>query len=180
MFLAHVVRREGEVLKENRGDDSGVQESQKLVLHGIGSGRVLADDEDGVVAGNGANHFGPLFIVQRDGDGTGVARRGLEDNLILREAYILQEFAGESCEQEVGSIAAEVPVTFAGLDKAKLPHIAREGDLLGVNADFFQRARQLFLSENALAANYFEDLTVAKALGHAMFAIRTRAVISAD
>ena len=40
---------------------------------------VGADDEDGVVAGDGADDLGPVFIVDAGGDGLGASGGGDED-----------------------------------------------------------------------------------------------------
>src|ERR1019366_3152802 len=156
-----------------------MQQGEEFALHGLGGGRVLANDEDGVVSCEGADHFGPFFIVQSNGDGTGVAWRGLEHYLVLGQPDVLQEFSGESRELEVGGIAVKVPVTFTGLDETEFPHVAGKGHLRGVEAHFFQGTGEFFLGKDAAAADEFENLTVAETLGHAKFARRTCAVMSA-
>ena len=51
--------------------DSGLQESCLFL--------VGADDEDGVVSGDGADDFGPVFVVDACGDGLRASGGGDED-----------------------------------------------------------------------------------------------------
>ena len=64
----------------------------------FGRGIVGGDDQDRVVAGDCADHFGPLLVIQRDGDGVGVTGRRLENHLVLRAQHVAQEFGGEQRE----------------------------------------------------------------------------------
>ncbi len=67
------------------------------VLRSFGAAVVGADDEDGVVAGEGADDFGPLFVVERGGDGLGSADGGEDDEEVLGladlEAEVLEDVA---------------------------------------------------------------------------------------
>src|ERR1035437_9707332 len=64
------------------------EQGQEFFLDAFGGGVVGGDDQNGVVAGDGADHFGPLLVIQRDGDGVGVAGRGFEDHLVLGAQHV--------------------------------------------------------------------------------------------
>lgn len=60
---------------------------------------VGTDDEDGVVAGDGAYDFGPIFIVDSCGDGLGAAGGGYE----YEEVHGLPDFEAEAFEDFANS-----------------------------------------------------------------------------
>ena len=75
-----------------------VQQPQQLSPDLVGYLRVRADDEDSVVAGDGADDLGPLFVVECHSNRAGMTRRGPEDHLILGDTNIAEKFGGEGGE----------------------------------------------------------------------------------
>ncbi len=81
-------------------------------MRGRGLFFVGADDEDGVVAGDGADHFGPVFVVDASGHGLRASGGGHDDEQVLRLAGFKAEAAQEFLER--GAFFLGVPVGACG------------------------------------------------------------------
>ena len=56
---------------------------------------VRANHQNGIVTGDCAHNFRPLFVVQRHCYGTGMPRRGAQHDLVLRLPHIAQKLAAK-------------------------------------------------------------------------------------
>src|ERR1035438_3215431 len=142
------------------------QQGQEFLLNAFGGGVVRCDHKDGVVPGDGAHHFWPLLVIQRDGDGVGVAGRGFENHLVLCAQHVAQEFRGQQRECRSGVLLRHLLVAFPRLDEAQVADVARQRHLRGGNALTLQLPREFFLGGNVLAADQLQDLALTIAFGH--------------
>ena len=117
-------------------------------FEGFGLLVVGADDEDGVVAGDGADDLGPVFVVDAGRYGLGAAGGGDEDEEVQGEAGLEAEVA-----EHLGD-AGHVVFRFAGgrgvaggaLDEAQLAGVAGEGGLGDVDAAGSEFEAQIVLA----------------------------------
>src|SRR5665213_2426239 len=124
------------------------------VLDGEGPARVLADDEDGVVAGDRADDFGPLFVVDGGSDGLRAAGAGDDDDEVERlagfEAEVLQDLVDGGLVVFVSAVAVVGErVAIGAFGEFELVHVARKrglGDVVALGGEF---AAQLLLVGDA-------------------------------
>lgn len=124
----------------NEGLDAGFE--------GFGAAVVGADDEDGVVAGEGADDFGPLFVVEGGGDGLGAADGGEDDEEVLGlanlEAEVLKDVADFG--QLFGFFVDRGEFVAGGaFEELELADVARERGLGDVDAAGGELAAEVVL-----------------------------------
>jgi sirohydrochlorin ferrochelatase len=137
-----MLRSTGRELGKRLGKEDLDALAQVGGLAGVG-----ADDEDGVVSGDGADDFVELFVVERGGDGLGSAHGGDEDEQVLG----LADFEGEVL-QDSGDFRQVVFVfgrAFGGksvaggtFEEVEFADVARERGLGDVNAPGGELAAQ--------------------------------------
>jgi len=126
---------------------------------------VRGDHENGIVAGNGAHHFRPFGAIEGYRDRTGVTRRGLQYDEVLRAPHVLQELAGEQLELRSG-LTAHFAIALRCLDQPKIPNVSRQRHLRGVDTDRSQECGKVLLSVDRMSADQFENLSLPITLGH--------------
>lgn len=111
---------------------------------------IFADDEDGVVAGDGAYDFRPLFVIDCGGDGLGSAGAGDDDDEVCGlaglEAEILQNLM--DCRLIVVLFvvaAAREDVAAGAFGEPQFVNVAGEGGLSDVIALGGEFAAQFIL-----------------------------------
>jgi hypothetical protein len=145
------VRRVVCAVLDNVGLDSGAE--------AFGGAGVGADEEDGVVAGDGADDFVPLLLVDGGGDGLRAAHSGEDDEEVLG----LADFEAEVFEDvlDAGEVVFFVDVgqgiaagTFHELE---LVDVAGERGLRGVDAFSCELAAEVVLvGDGGLAEKVFD------------------------
>jgi hypothetical protein len=112
--------------------------------------RVCADHQDGVVAGDGADDFGPLFVVDGGGDGLRAAGAGDDDDQVFGltgfEAEVLQHLVDGGLVIVLFVAVAGEDVTVRALGELELVHVARERGLRDVVTLAGEFIAQLFLA----------------------------------
>src|SRR5690606_25058474 len=120
---------------------------------------VAEDDEDGVVAGEGAEDLGPFLPVDGLGDGLSAADHGLDDEEVAGAFGAEEEGGQETCERRggvpglgrQGVVGAALGVV--DLDEAELSDVARQGGLCDVEAARLEQLAQLLLTADAVSLN---------------------------
>jgi len=141
-----------------------------------GGGAIVgADDEHGVVAGDGADDFFPLFLVERGGNGLRAAHGGDNDDEILSLADFEAE-AGESLDEQrwvvvrIFNDVVRQGIAAGTLEQLELADIARERGLGDMKAAAGELAAQSVLAANGSVIGdrgfdqQFTDRVVALAL----------------
>jgi hypothetical protein len=124
---------------------------------------VAEDEEDGVVAGDGAEDLVPLLVVDADGEGLCAAGEGAEDEKIVDALGIDEEGGHEAGEgrcgvDDVGRDGVGVDaVGVGGLDEAELLDVTGEGALSDVEAAGQEEFTESLLGGDAVAADQVED-----------------------
>ena len=135
-------------MRDALGDVAGSGKKRfDSAAEGGGFGDVGADDEDGVVARDGADDIGPAFEVDGGGDGLGAAGGGDEDD----EIHGLARFHPEAVEDAFD--AGEIVACLAGRDavaggtfrELELADITRERGLGDVEAAAGEAYTELIL-----------------------------------
>jgi hypothetical protein len=122
---------------------------------------VGADDEDGVIAGDSADNFGPVLVVDRRGDGLGAAGGRDEDEKIGGEA----DFEAEAAEDlaDAGAFVFAIrgiiwqSVAERPLHQAKFVYISRKCRLCDMKAVAGELAAQFVLVGDGGADQEFAD-----------------------
>src|SRR6266851_2587961 len=128
---------------------------------------VGSDDQDGVVAGDGAGGFRKFGSIDSGGEGLRASGRRFQDEQIYRGANVQKELAERASQRRqavVGFLRQRGggAVAFLGFDEAKFLEIAGKRGLR--NAQFLrgEAAAQLFLIGDGSVGNEAQDLAVAK------------------
>jgi hypothetical protein len=126
---------------------------------------VRADDEDGVVAGDGADDLRPVFIVYRCGDRLGRAGGGDEDEqvggLTGLEAEAAQDLADAGAFVVGGVGDGGQGVAVGALGEIELVNVARERGLGDVKATGGEFAAQFVLIGDGAGEQELADCGVA-------------------
>jgi hypothetical protein len=134
---------------------------------------VLAqDDEDGVIAGEGPEDFGPFFPVEGLGDGLSATGEGADDEQIAGalgadEERGQQSFEGRCAVPGLGRQG--VVVTALGirhLDEAELADVARESGLSDIETAYTELFAKVFLARDAVSLHDLANLVEAFLLRH--------------
>ena len=89
-----------------------------MTEHVVGDAPAVGrDDQDGVVAGDGADDVGPVLVVDGDGDRVGVAGRGFQDEQVVGLADVGEEVGGQRGQAWAGALGRELAVSLGGLDQ---------------------------------------------------------------
>jgi hypothetical protein len=143
---------------DDRGLD-GVVMTRARSLAGFDSAcmaNVGADDEHGVVAGDGADDLGPSGVVERGGDRLGSAHDGADDHLIHGLANAQAEALDHlldggwavvfhSCGVSIGAVAVRKRVAAGAFGEAQLVDVARKRGLGNGKAATAQLAPEFVL-----------------------------------
>jgi hypothetical protein len=139
------------------------------VGHAVG---VPDDDEDGVVAGDGAEDLRPLFPVEGFGDGLGAAGEGSDDEEVAGAFGGDEESGKEPVEgrRVVPGFwwqGVEVAAFCVGhLEEAEFAEVPGEGGLADVEAADSEEFAELLLAGHPVALDDFADGGVAHSLAH--------------
>jgi hypothetical protein len=130
------------------------------------------DDEDGVVAGEGADDLRPLFPVEGDGDGLCAAgERFYQEEVTDAIGAEIEggEEAGEGWRR-VGDVGGDrvggAALIVGDLDEPQFTDIAGEGRLGDLDAAVSEEFPKDFLRGHAIVADEVEDLGVPLGLQH--------------
>ena len=118
--------------------------------------RVARDDQNRVVAGDGADRLGEARAVERLGQRLRLAAAGADDDQLLHALDLLQELGGGALERRqrrlrVGAFRRRplVGAVAGALDQAELGDVARDRRLRRLEAALAQAAAQLLLAVSA-------------------------------
>src|SRR6185312_3484005 len=114
------------------------------MLDGKRLARVLADDEDGVIAGDGADHLGPLFVIDGGSHRLRTAGAGNDDDEVERlagfEAKVLQHLVDRGLVILVFVVAVVGKrISVGAFGELELVHITRKrglGDVVTLGGEF--------------------------------------------
>jgi hypothetical protein len=99
---------------------------------------VRADDEDGVISGDGAYDFGPIFVIDSGGDGLRASGGGHKDEevngLTDFQAEALEDFANLRERVLIRVSVRGERVAFRTLVQAKFVDVAGQGGLRDVKS----------------------------------------------
>jgi hypothetical protein len=133
---------------------------------------ISKDDEDGVVAGEGADDLRPLFPVEGDGDGLCAAGERFYQEEVpdaIGAEIEGREEAGEGWRRvgDVGGYRVGGAALIVGdLDEPQFTDIAGEGRLGDLDAAASEELPKDFLRGHAIVADEVEDLGVPLGLQH--------------
>jgi len=135
-----------------------------LSLFSIGT-----DDENRVIAGNGADHFIPARRIEGDGDWLRAADGGLQNELILRLADVAAEFTEQALDGgrlRLGSEVSRGGVAIGSLDQPKGVNIARERCLVDTKSVARKAFADFFLVREGLLFEELHDAGLSSQFGH--------------
>ena len=127
------------------------KEGLQALAEGVGGGEVCADDEDGVVAGYGAEDFGPFFVIDAGGDGMGCTTPSQEHQEVSGLTKLDAEAGehvgdGREVVRDGGcAVAFREGVASGSLEQAHFADVAGEGGLGGLDAPLGEFAAELVL-----------------------------------
>jgi hypothetical protein len=136
----------------------------------LGLFTIRTDDENGVVAGNGADHFIPAGCIKGDGDGLGATHGGFQHELVLSLADIAAKFAEQALDRGrlgLGYMTSWGGISLGGFDQPESMNIAREGCLVDSKAVTGEAFANLFLAGKGLLFEELHDAGLSSELGHA-------------
>lgn len=129
-------------------------------------------DENRVVAGNGPDNFGPLFPIERDGDGLGATRQQFDDEKVVDSIGPKVEGREQTCERRrrvgyVGGDGVGGPAFVVRyLYQAQLTDVPGEGRLGDIDTSLGEKFTQDFLRSDTRVPDDIEDFSVALGLQH--------------
>jgi hypothetical protein len=120
---------------------------------GGGLGYVGADDEDGVVSGDGADDLGPALVVDAGGYGGGSSGAGDEDDevesLFGFEGEVLKDVLDVEGVYGYGGLLLGEAISARPFGEVELAHVAREGGLRDVEAAAGELEAEFILAGDA-------------------------------
>lgn len=146
----------------------GVFEAGADGVEGVGGAE---DDEDGVIAGDGAEDLVPFLAVESDGQGLSATGEGMDDDEVV-DAFGGEEEGG--CEAlEAGGLVGGVGGHVVGgvavgsglFDEAEGADVAGEGALADVEALVCEEVAELVLGPDGVVPDELEDGGVAAGPG---------------
>jgi len=131
---------------------------------------IRTDDENGVVAGNGADHFIPAGCIERYGDGLGAAHGSLQHELVLGLADIAAKFAEQALDGGrlgLGNMTPRGGISLRSFDQPEGMNIARERCLIDAKAVTGEAFANFLLAGKGLLFEELHDAGLSSELGHA-------------
>jgi hypothetical protein len=152
-------------------------------LNGGELGGVAEHEQDGVVAGDAAEDFGPLLPVECFGDRLSAAGEGLDDEEVAGPFGADEESGQEPVQRRLvvecfgRERVVETAVGGGDLDESQLADIARERGLGDVEAATVQHLAELFLAADPVRLDQLANDGVSGGLSHARECRRGAAVV---
>jgi hypothetical protein len=165
----------GVKLRKRAMCSSSVSEAGET-LKALADGREVAgfaeDDEDGIVAGEGADDLGPFLPIEGDGDGLGAAGQGLEEEQVA-DAIGAEIERGEEPREgggRIGDVGGDhvggSTLVVGHLDEAELADIPGKSGLGDLEAACGEELPEDLLAGHAVLADDVEDFGMPLGLQH--------------
>lgn len=156
-------------------------------MDALAGGNRAANDEDGVVAADGAEYVAPALAVEGSGDRLGAAGYRPQHQHLAHTVNAQEKLWKKGVERSSALLNVAVGDGVARAfwsrhsGQTELAQIAREGRLGDIPASLQKQLTQILLAADGARANYLEDGVVSFALvGHAKILARQKAIREAN